>query len=261
MSTPQFDILVDARRQGWFWMEDDVIDKYGRALGAIGVAIYAYLARRSDPSGVSFPSYGTIARDLNLGRRTVINHIRKLEKLGLIIVHRRNGQRRASNVYQLVNVRGHEPDPVPPVSGAMPPNVAEVQEPELAIPIAAVPAPIGAADAPVQSGHQSHDPSTGVMAAPVQEMHQSTSPNTCASRAPVQELHPTGARVAPPLVQEVHPTGAADAPEGNTLKETQKKETQVKEKEDVASRATRAAGPDDPPLHITEKDSSLALLK
>ncbi len=114
MSFSQPAVLIDARRQGWFWLEDDVIDTYGRALGAIGVAIYAYLARRSDPRGVSFPSYGTIAHDLNLGRRTVINHIRKLEELGLIIVHRRNGQRRTSNIYQLVNVRGREPNPVPP---------------------------------------------------------------------------------------------------------------------------------------------------
>ena len=199
MSFSQPDILVDARRQGWFWMEDAVIDTYGRALGAIGLAVYAYLARRSDPRGVSFPSYGTIARDLNLGRRTVIKYIHRLEELGLIVVHRRNGQGRASNVYQLVNVRGREPDPVPPVSGANPPEAGKVIEPEpaIALPIAAVPVPTGAADAPVQSGHQSHGPDTGVVAAPVQEMHQSEALDTGAVATPVQQVHPTGAPVAP----------------------------------------------------------------
>ncbi len=262
MSFSQPDILVDARRQGWFWMEDAVIDTYGRALGAIGVAIYAYLARRSDPRGVSFPSYGTIARDLNLGRRTVIKYIHKLEELGLIVVHRRNGQGRASNVYQLVNVREREPDPVPPVAGANPPEASEVSEPEpaIALPIAAVPAPTGAGDAPVQSGHQSHGPDTGVVAAPVQEMHQSSAPDTGALATPVQQVHPPGAGAAPRPVQEMHPTGAPVAPEGNTVKETQRKETQMKEKEDLASRATRAAGPDDPPLHSSQKNSSFGFL-
>ncbi len=230
MSFSQPDILVDARRQGWFWMEDAVIDTYGRALGAIGVAIYAYLARRSDPRGVSFPSYGTIARDLNLGRRTVIKYIHKLEELGLIVVHRRNGQSRASNVYHLVNVRGREPDPVPPVAGANPPEAGQASEPEpvIALPIAAVPVPTGAADAPVQSGHQSIPSGNGVIAAPVQEMHQSDASDTGALATPVQQVHPPGAGAAPRPVQEMHPIGAPVAPEGNTVKETQNKETQKK---------------------------------
>ncbi len=262
MSFSQPDILVDARRQGWFWMEDAVIDTYGRALGAIGVAIYAYLARRSDPRGVSFPSYGTIARDLNLGRRTVIKYIHKLEELGLIVVHRRNGQGRASNVYQLVNVRGREPDPVPPVSGANPPEAGQASEPEpvIALPIAAVPVPTGAADAPVQSGHQSHGPDTGVVAAPVQEMHQSSAPDTGALATPVQQVHPLGAGAAPRPVHEMHPTGAPVAPEGNTVKETQKKETQMKEKEGFASRATQAVPTDDPSLHSSQKHSVFGFL-
>ena len=262
MSFSQPDILVDARRQGWFWMEDAVIDTYGRALGAIGLAVYAYLARRSDPRGVSFPSYGTIARDLNLGRRTVIKYIHKLEELGLIVVHRRNGQGRASNVYQLVNVRGREPDPEPPVAGANPPEAGQASEPEpvIALPIAAVRVPTGAGDAPVQSEHQSHGPDTGVVAAPVQEMHQSSAPDTGAMATPVQQVHPPGAGAAPRPVQEMHPTGAAVAPEGNTVKETQKKETQMKEKEDLASRATRAASPGDPSLHSSQKNPSSGFL-
>ncbi len=260
MSFSQPDILVDARRQGWFWMEDAVIDTYGRALGAIGVAIYAYLARRSDPRGVSFPSYGTIARDLNLGRRTVIKYIHKLEELGLIVVHRRNGQGRASNVYQLVS--GREPDPVPPVAGANPPEAGQTSEPEpvIALPIAAVPVPTGAGDAPVQSEHQSGVSGNGVIAAPVQEMHQSDASDTGAMATPVQQVHPPGAGAAPRPVHEMHPTGAPVAPKGNTLKETQRKETQMKEKEDLASRATRVASPGDPSLHSSQRHSVFGFL-
>ncbi len=261
MSNPNTDILVDARRQGWFWMEDDVIDKYGRALGAIGVAIYAYLARRSDPRGVSFPSYGTIARDLNLGRRTVINHIRKLEQLGLIIVHRRNGQGRASNVYQLVNIRGREPDPASPAAAGAPPQeeTSDTQQ-VYALPIAALTPSTGAPDALVQEMRQSGSPNTGVSVALVQEMHQLGGPNTGVADTPVQELHHPGATGAPLPVQEMHPTGAAAAPEGNTVKETQRKETQMKEKKTRPSRATEAVGPDDPSLHSTEKNSSFGFL-
>ncbi len=257
MSTPT-DILIDARQQGWFWMEDAVIDTYGRSLGAIGVAIYAYLARRADANGVSFPSYGTIARDLNLGRRTVINHIAQLEKLGLIIVHRRRGQGRATNVYQLVNLRGREPDPAPPVAGAAPPAAGEAREPEpvIAIPLAAMASPTGAADARVSSDH----PLTGVTDAPVQEMHQSSALPTGVSGALVQEMHRGGVTDAPPPVQEMHPTGAAVAPEGNTTKDTQKKETQMKEKKTRPPRAREAVSPDDPPLHSSQKKSSFGFL-
>ena len=63
-----------------------------------------------------------------------------------------------------------------------------------------------------------------------------------------------------PLVQELHPTGAADAPEGNTVKETQRKETHVKEKKTRPSRSTRAAGLGDPSLHPTERNFSFGFL-
>ena len=198
------DILTDAREPGWFWMEDAIIDVYGSAIGALGVAIYAYLARRADKHGVSFPSYQTIANDLALSRRTVITYIHKLEERGLIVTTRRNGKRRASNEYRLVNLRNRSTGSVPTSKPPSPGGDALTT---------------GASVSSMQAVLQ-----TGEVDAPINR-HLAG-----AMLAPMQEIHQGSATDAPVLVQALHPTGAAVAPEGNTHKETQLKETQGKER-------------------------------
>ena len=163
------DILTDARRPGWFWMDDDIIDRYGRILGATGIAVYAYLARRAAPNGVSFPSYGTIAQDLAISRKTAIIYVKKLEELGLLVVQRRNGRGRRSNVYQLVNIRGRAPLPATPAVSPPPDNL-EAEAKVISLPLAAS---TGEMSTPVQQVHQSPRAETGVTISPVQEIHQS----------------------------------------------------------------------------------------
>ncbi len=105
-TTPQ-----EARTPGRFWIEDAVIDRHGPQIGAIGVAVYAYLARRADRQGVCFPSYQTVARQLNLSRRTVITYIRLLEQQGLLVAATRSankGKVRAANAYRLASLHPAE---------------------------------------------------------------------------------------------------------------------------------------------------------
>ncbi len=256
---PSSDILTDARRPGWFWMDDDIIDRYGRILGTTGIAVYAYLARRADPNGVSFPSYSTIARDLAISRKTAIIYIKKLQDLGLLVVQRRNGRRRSSNIYQLVNIRGRAPLPAAPAVSPPPDEQGAEAEPEpISLPLAAS---TGEMRTPVQQLHQSPDERTGVTMTPVQEMPPSEPDFTGEMRLPVQSGDQGGVTISPGVVNSGHQGGVISSPEGNTYKETQKKETQMKEKEeDLASRATRAAAPNPSPHHSTEMDSHFGFL-
>lgn len=231
------DTLTDARQPGWFWMEDAVIDHYGKALGAIGIAIYAYLARRADKNGVSFPSFSTIAAELALGRRTVIKYIHKLEALGLIVVLRHKGNARASNEYRLVNLREGAPTPLPPPTPPSPRTIDGQLPPRTEAPHSLA--------------------CTGAAGALVQELHQSEPPSTDAGAALVPQMHRGGAADAPAPVQEIHPTGAPDAPEGNTCKETQKKEIQLKEVKRESQPMVQAS-PSGPSPHLTPANSSLS---
>jgi len=254
MTPVHLDTLTDARRPGWFWMDDDIIDRYGRILGTTGIAVYAYLARRANPRGVSFPSYSTIAHDLAISRKTAISYIQKLEELGLLVVQRRTGRGRTSNIYQLVNLRDRAPQPAASAA-SLPPDEADLASG--ALPLAAA---TGEMSTPVQQLHRSPEGLTGVTSTPVQEIHHSQPNYTGEMSTPVQSGDQGGVTITPDVVNSLHQGGVMVTPKGNTIKETQKKETQVKEKEDVASRATRAAGPDDPPHHITERNSSFGFL-
>ncbi len=297
---------ADARIQGRFWIEDAVIDRYGPHIGAIGVAVYAYLARRADRQGVCFPSYQTVAQQLNLSRRTVITYVRLLEQHGLLVAATRGAPKgRRANAYRLVSMSPAENGAAvapaqhdhrggaagsPFASANSRPNGATVspvqhdhQGGAAGSPSASANGrPNGAAVAPMQHEHQGgaagspfvpadlrqngaavsplqHDhqggaadsPSAsangrqnGAAVAPVQHDHQggatgspfapANGSQNGAAVAPVQHVHQDGAAVSPGMVQHDHQGGAALAPEGNTLTETQEKETQVKEKKNGA---------------------------
>ncbi len=256
--------LQDTRTPGWFWMENTVIDVYAPCIGAAGVAVYAYLARRADRQGLCFPSYDTIARDLGLSRRTAIAYVKLLQEHGLIMMLPRiaAGMKRSANAYRLVNLRDGRSSPrTAPRQGSQPSDTKAGAAP-------GVEASDSATVAPGQNlHHATHDAdeSDGAKPAPSQILHPSTSAsqqpgsatvapgqilhharpeagqNGGATVAPVQNLHQGGAAVSPGMVQQMHQGGATVAPEGNTLKETQEKETQKKEKKNGAL-STRDAG-------------------
>ena len=67
-------------------------------------AVYMYLQDRCNAEGQCYPAIGTIARELNLSRRTVERAIQDLEKAGLLQKEQRwreNGGR-SSLLYTLI---------------------------------------------------------------------------------------------------------------------------------------------------------------
>jgi uncharacterized phage protein (TIGR02220 family) len=88
---------MSTKLTGYVW---DACASSGMKLSS--VAIMARLADFSSDEGISWPSIGTIARQIGAGESTVRTAIGQLEKDGwLSRKQRRNGNRNASNVYQL----------------------------------------------------------------------------------------------------------------------------------------------------------------
>jgi uncharacterized phage protein (TIGR02220 family) len=88
---------MSTKLTGYVW---DACASSGMKLSS--VAIMARLADFSSDEGLSWPSIGTIARQIGAGESTVRTAIAQLEKDGwLSRKQRRNGNRNASNVYQL----------------------------------------------------------------------------------------------------------------------------------------------------------------
>ena len=77
----------------WF---DRQIDYVWRACGGGNPALYFYLRRRANGTGRCWPSIATIARDLDVHRRTAQRAIARLSDAGLIRVEHDEG---AANVY------------------------------------------------------------------------------------------------------------------------------------------------------------------
>lgn len=88
---------MSTKLTGYVW---DACAASGMKLSS--VAIMARLADFSSDEGVCWPSIGTIARQIGAGESTVRTALAQLEKDGwLVRKQRRNGNRNASNVYQL----------------------------------------------------------------------------------------------------------------------------------------------------------------
>ena len=160
--------LRDGRDRGWFHIDNVLLDDHGAAIGAIGVAVYATLARHADRAGVCFPSYARIAALLDLSRPTVIAAMRKLKEAGLIEIEAvREPGRRPRNVYTLVDL------------------------------VHRLRTQTSQGDIPVRRGDQS----TGQALAPVAIVNQSIGQ----AQAPVNDVALTGQSALPVLVKDVDP--------------------------------------------------------
>jgi hypothetical protein len=90
----------------FFGIPNDIIDKHGRTIGAIGVGVYAALARFADAkTGECWPAIARLERVLRLARSTVKYYLRKLEEAGLIEIEERWAEPgdRDSNLYTLLD--------------------------------------------------------------------------------------------------------------------------------------------------------------
>ncbi|MGB2775418.1 MAG: helix-turn-helix domain-containing protein, partial [Anaerolineae bacterium] len=63
--------IIDERRTNWFWIDNEVVDRFGPQIGAYGLAVYAALARFADGhTRIAFPAIPTIATQLSVHRST-----------------------------------------------------------------------------------------------------------------------------------------------------------------------------------------------
>jgi len=87
---------------GWYWISKIVIQEYTSKVGAMGIAVYNFLASMADRSQSCFPSQQYIADHLGLSRSTVNKTLNRLESHFLI---RKEGRGRHHRTYRLLQVR------------------------------------------------------------------------------------------------------------------------------------------------------------
>jgi DNA-binding MarR family transcriptional regulator len=104
--------IVVLKRAHFFSIDNDIIDVHAKTIGAIGIAVYAVLARYANRrTGECWPAIARIQRTLKLGRSSVKRYLKRLETAGLITVEERWTEEgdRTSNLYTLLNP---EPDAI-----------------------------------------------------------------------------------------------------------------------------------------------------
>ena len=89
-------------RGKWYWMEKAVIREYTPKVGALGIAVYNYLASLVDLDQSCFPSQRRIGEVLGYSRTTINRAIKRLERHGLIVVDK---SARYQHTYRLLRAR------------------------------------------------------------------------------------------------------------------------------------------------------------
>jgi len=80
------------RRVRWLWMDNDLVDRYGEAIGVNGLGMYAALARYANQTtGQCWPSLQRLSQQLDCTRRSARRYLYKLVEVGLITVEERPG--------------------------------------------------------------------------------------------------------------------------------------------------------------------------
>lgn len=93
-------IMKDVRQKGWFWLENNLIDR--EDIEAYEKLLYMALARYADSNGKCFPGLELLMRVSGIGsRRTLTKYLRSLQEKGLIEIKKRIGK---GNIYLLKNI-------------------------------------------------------------------------------------------------------------------------------------------------------------
>lgn len=85
--------IRDFRKGDWYWIDREILRRYGKELKASGLAIYNILASYANLSTQAcFPTQATMAKIIGISKRTVIRKIKLLKSLDLIRVKKRKGR-------------------------------------------------------------------------------------------------------------------------------------------------------------------------
>lgn len=75
----------DKRKRGWFWMDDEYLNGYGKIFGPTGIAVYMSLCRHADnETQQCFPAQEKIAEEIGVTPRTVRRYIKAFEEAHII---------------------------------------------------------------------------------------------------------------------------------------------------------------------------------
>ena len=97
--------IRDMRRTRWFFVDNDLIDRFLPKMGASAFAVYAVLCRMAgNKTQDCWPSHATISAKTGLSVNTIRAGLIKLEELGLLAVEQRlrDDGSQTSNLYTLL---------------------------------------------------------------------------------------------------------------------------------------------------------------
>lgn len=94
------------QNRGWFYIDNEFVDIYGKIFGAVGTAIYICLCRHVDKDQKCFPSEKLIGEKLGISDRCVRKYIELLEQYNVIKKNKQRNERNqrwANNIYFLMD--------------------------------------------------------------------------------------------------------------------------------------------------------------
>lgn len=94
----------DKRNKGWFWIENEYFNGFGKILGANAIAVYVALCRHADGDQKCFPSQELLAEEIKVSKRTIIKILKQFEKHKIIeITKERYNGKWINNTYWLLD--------------------------------------------------------------------------------------------------------------------------------------------------------------
>ena len=96
--------IRDRRNRGWFWIGNEILDKFGEYIKGHGIAVYCELVRHADQEGHAWPSLRHIALHAGVSRPTATETLETLAYFGLIHIEKRHSAAgdATSNLYTLL---------------------------------------------------------------------------------------------------------------------------------------------------------------
>ncbi|OHA18587.1 MAG: hypothetical protein A2664_03030 [Candidatus Taylorbacteria bacterium RIFCSPHIGHO2_01_FULL_46_22b] len=94
------------RNNGWFFIHNREAERIGNAFGAIGLAVYIFLCRRSDlKTQKCHPSQKRTGKDIQKSAKCVQKYIRLFQEARIIGIERgKHGGRWLNNTYTLIDM-------------------------------------------------------------------------------------------------------------------------------------------------------------